>query len=405
MLWAVISLLASLIIWVYVTSIDSDEYRQVFRNVPVEFVGSDVLRSSKGMEITSVDVSSVTVEISGPRRIIGSLSSSDLVAQIDVSRLSQSIYTSQQYTIMFPDGTDTSNISVIRKTPDTVTFTVASVIDKTVQVKGSFLGEVAEGYLAEKIVFEPATITLRGPETYLKDVEYVWLTFGDGVISSTYSEETGFVLMDANGEECSTNGITFSSETVTATIPLIAVKEVPLDVNLYYDAGASEQNTIVTITPKSIQLSGDSALLADINRIVLDTIDTTSFTTTYQDSYPIKISNELNNITGVTEATVNVEIIGLETKTYSVQNIIASNIPDGYEASVLTQQLNVKIRGTRDVLNGIIAENITVIADLSDFSAASGVFNAQVRIRIDGTNEAGAIGEYSVSVELRKAEE
>lgn len=402
--WAFVSILASLIIWVYVTSIESEEYHQIFRNIPVEFVGSSVLRNSKGMEITDVDVSSVTVEISGPRRIIGSLSSADLVAQIDVSRLSQSIYTSQQYTVMFPDGTDTSNISIIRKTPETVSFTVSNVIDKTVQVKGSFLGEIAEGYLAQKVTFDPATITLRGPEAYLKNVDYVWLTFGEGVIDTTYTEETSFVLMDANGEECSSNGITFSSDTVTATVPLLAVKDVPLDVYIHYDAGTSEQNTIVTISPKSIQLSGDAAILADVNKIVLDTIDTTSFTSTFQDVYPIKINNELNNITGITEATVNVEIVGLETKSFTVQNITVSNKPDGYEATVLNQQLTVKIRGTKEVLDGIISENISVIADLSDYTAASGVFNAPARIRIDGTNEAGAIGEYTVSVELRKEE-
>ena len=37
--WMVISLLASLAIWVYITSVDSDEYKQTFRGVRVELVG------------------------------------------------------------------------------------------------------------------------------------------------------------------------------------------------------------------------------------------------------------------------------------------------------------------------------------------------------------------------------
>ena len=45
--WMVISLLASLAIWVYITSVDSDEYKQTFRGVRVELVGEDVLRESK----------------------------------------------------------------------------------------------------------------------------------------------------------------------------------------------------------------------------------------------------------------------------------------------------------------------------------------------------------------------
>ena len=72
---------------------------------------------------------------------------------------------------------------------------------------------------------------------------------------------------------------------------------------------------------------------------------------------------------------------------------------------MITQQMSVRLRGSRDVISGLINENITLVADLSDISATAGVFNVPVKVRIDGTNEAGAIGEYSVSVELRKAEE
>ena len=396
--WLLTSLVISIIIWIYVTSVQSDEYHQVFRNVPLEFVGTSVLRDSRGMEITDVDVTTVNVEISGPRRIIAAWSSSDLVAQIDVSRLSQSIYTEVPYTVVFPSRTDTSNISVVKRTPETVSFTVSNVIDKTVQVKGSFLGEIADGYIAQKAEFEPSTITLNGPETYLKNVDYVWVTFGEGEIDSTYSVETGFVLMDADGQECSSSGITFSSDTVVATLPILAVKEVPLDINLYYGAGANETNTIVSIEPGTITLSGDSAILADVNKIVLDTIDTTTFTSTFQDSRSIKINNELNNITGVTEAVISIEIAGLETKTFNVQNFVTSNVSEGYIATVINQQLSVKIRGTKDVLDSISNENITAIADLSDLSSGSGIFDVPVRIRIDGSNDAGAIGVYIVSV-------
>lgn len=400
--WLLISLVISLVIWIYVTSLQSDEYHQVFRNVPVEFVGTSVLRDAKGMEITDVDVSTVNVEISGPRRIIGAWSSSDLVAQIDVSRLSQSIYTEIPYNVVFPSRTDTSNISVVKRYPETVSFTVSKVIDKTVQVKGSFLGEIEEGFIAQKAEFEPSVITLNGPETYLKNVEYVWVTFGEGEINSTYSVDTGFILMNADGEECSSSGITFSSDTVVATLPILAVKEVPLDINLYYGAGANESNTLVSIEPKTITLSGDSAILADVNKIVLDTIDTTTFTSTFQDSRSIKINNELNNITGVTEAVVSVEIAGLETKTFNVQNIVAGNVPEGYTATVMNQQIPVKIRATKDILDGLSNENIAAVADLSDLSSGSGVFDVPVKIRIDGSNDAGAIGVYSVSVNLVK---
>lgn len=115
--WMVISLLASLAIWVYITSVDSDEYKQTFRGVRVELVGEDVLRDSKGLVVTDLDTNSVTVELVGPRRVIASLDADNIVAQVDVSKLSQAAYTSLQYTLSFPDKTDTGSIQTARKSP------------------------------------------------------------------------------------------------------------------------------------------------------------------------------------------------------------------------------------------------------------------------------------------------
>ena len=90
--WMIVSLLASLAIWVYVTSVETDESKTTFRGVKVELVGEDILRDSKNLVVTDMDTSTVTVEVVGPRRIIGSLSSDQLVAQgtvgilVDVER-------------------------------------------------------------------------------------------------------------------------------------------------------------------------------------------------------------------------------------------------------------------------------------------------------------------------------
>ena len=77
-------------------------------------------------------------------------------------------------------------------------------------------------------------------------------------------------------------------------------------------------------------------------------------------------------------------------------------MPEGYTATVMNQQIPVKIRATKDILDGLSNENIAAVADLSDLSSGSGVFDVPVKIRIDGSNDAGAIGVYSVSVNLVK---
>lgn len=402
--WLIVSLLASLAIWVYVTSVESDEYKNTLRGVRVELVGEDALRSARNMVVTDVDTSTVTVEVVGPRRIVASLSASDLVARIDVSKLTQAAYTAQQYTIVYPDGTDTTNIRENRKFPEVVNFMVSENISKTVQVRGSFDGDLAEGFTGETPFFEPSTISLTGAEAYLKNISYAWVTFGENErsLSTTYQVETGYTLMNEQGEECSIKGIKASSDTVVATIPLLEVKEVPLAVNPVYTASANEKNVKISIIPETITLAGDSAILAGMNKIVLDTIDLADFESTFSETYVIPIDNDLRNLSGITEAKVSVEVLNLTTKTFKVSNISIANVTDGYEAEVITEGFDVKLRGTAEALEQIKAENIRAVADLRDYNETTGSLLPNVKIYIDGSTDVDAIGEYTVSITIKK---
>lgn len=400
--WIIISLLTSLTLWIYVTGVESEEYKQTFRGVRVELLGTESLRTNKNLVITDLDTNTVTIELVGPRRIVAALESDDIVAQIDVSKLSQSAYTSQQYYLSFPDGIDTSRLEVRNKTPGTVNFMVSSQSKKTVPVRGGFEGSLAEGFTAELPVFEPSTITIYGAESYLKNIESAWVSFGkDLEIDSTYSVDVGFTLLDINGDAYSAAGLTFSTDTVKATLPMLEIKDVMLAVDLVDGAGATHNNTKVSIEPKSITLAGDSSILKGMNKIVLDTIDLSDFTSTYSETYTIALDNELRNITGVTEAKVTVEIIGLEAKTLNVKNIACINA-DGITVEVLSEAVDIVVRGDAKQLDELKAENIRVVADLSDFKEASGSYLVPVKVYIDGFTSLGAVGDYTISVDIQK---
>ena len=405
----IVSLICSVIMWVYVASVETEEFKQTFRGVRVQLVGETLLRDSKNLVITDMDTSTVTVEVVGPRRVVGSLDSDQIYAQIDVSKLSRAAYTSQQYSVIFPDGTETGSLSVTRKTPETINFMVSSQTTKSVQVRGSFDGSIAEGFIAESVVFDPATITLSGPEAYLRNVDYAWVSFGKENVDSTYEVETGYTLMTADNIPASTTGISFSTDVVTATLPLLTVKDVSLGVNLIEGGGATAENTKVTIEPETISLAGDSKLLAGINKINLASIDLTDFTTSFSDTYVIPIDNELRNITGATEAKVTVEIVGLETRNVKVTNISCINVTEGYVADILTKSLNVTLRGNPESLAQLKDENIRAVADLADMNESVGTYMPRVRIYVDGYTDVGAIKsggtDYAVYIQIDKAPE
>ena len=402
--WLVVSLMASLTIWIYVTSEETEAFKTTFRNVRIEVVGEEALRNSRNLIITDLNTNNVTVEITGPRRVVAPLDADDLVAQVDVSKLTRAAYTTLKYDIIYPTSVDERYITEEKKTPEYVNFTVSQLTSTPIQVRGGFEGRSADGYTAETPVFEPSTITVTGPEAYLKDVAYAYVSFGqDVVVDSTYSVEAAYTLMDKNGEPVSTEYLSCDPDVIQATLPILQVKSVGLGVDLIEGAGATKANTKVSIEPSSVTLAGDSSILGGVNRITLGTIDLTDFASTFTETYPITIDNELRNVTGVIEAKVTVEVVGLTTKSFRVSNLSYIGAAEGTSVEILTEGLDVVIRGTEEQLAQIRAENIRAVADLTDIRDSTGSYMPYARIYVDGVTDVGAIGDYAVSGEIRKA--
>ena len=402
--YIIVALLTSFAIWVYVASNDEDVISKRFDGVRVEFTGEEALLASKGFVIIDPSVNTVSVTLSGPRNVVGLLEPADLTASVDVSKLTQVGYTNLTYSIKFPANTNEANISVRRETPQVISFNLSPVIEKTVPVRGSFDGNTAEGYTAESPVFEPSTITLRGAEALLSDISYAWVTFGEEDISVSYTTDVPFTLMDSKGNECSSTGLTANVETVKATLPILQIKEVALRAELLQGAGANAENTKVTLEPASVTVAGDSAILAGLNQITVATIDLTDFSSTFTEKYPITIDNDLSNLSGSSEVTVTVEIVGLETEKFTIPaaNLACTNVTSGFTSDILTRELEVVLRGTPEDLASVRAENLRAVADLTDYNESAGTFIVDVRIYVDGASNVGAVGDYQISVELKK---
>ena len=79
------------------------------------------------------------------------------------------------------------------------------------------------------------------------------------------------------------------------------------------------------------------------------------------------------------------------------------NVPEDSEVEAITETLELRIRGTEEQLRQIKAENITLVADLTEYEEAAGTYMVPVRVRVDGFTDVGAVGDYTISVEIKKA--
>ena len=394
-LWAIVSLLLSFLIWAYISTTEDTGIERVFTGVPVTFQGVDDLRSSRGLIVTDASVDTVTVKVSGSRASIGSLHASDLTAVVDVSGISQARDLQVSYVIRFPESVNMNGVQVMSKTPETIAFSVVKENSKTVEVKGVFTGSVAEGYTVDPIVVEPATVTLYGPASELDKIESACVYIDRQGISATIGPiSSNFTLLDSDGKAISPDSVTSSQDSVSVTVPVMMNKELPLTVNLIGGAGATTQNTVVTIEPKSIQVAGSTATLEEMNQLVIGTVDLTDFAESFDTTFTITLDNNLRNLTGTTEAEVHVVVSGLETRKFSVTNITLT----GGEGTLRTTQKDIVVRGTKEDLARVTIANIRVVADLTEYAEASGTIEVPAKVYVDGIEHVGAVGDYTVSV-------
>lgn len=399
--WAVISLIASLFIWVYITGTQEEIITQSFNNVEVMLIGEDTLQATRGYVVTNVSAETVSVKISGTRGNIGTLSASDVKAVIDVSLISSTGTLTQYYTLTYPDNVNEDAVSLVSSNPQTISFDVTKMSSKSVPVEAKFVGSTAENYIAGEVEFEPKTIKVSGPESMLEKIDHIYAEMGGDDLTMTRTAEIPVVLIDKDGNTMESEGLEFDVPTVTVTIPISMMKEVPLYVQCVYGAGATEENTVISIEPNKIMISGDTEIVSGINRIDLATIDLTDFSLTHQDTYLIPLPNGVENVTGVAQADVKIEITGVDTKVFTVTNISTRNLPSGYTLEeITTQSLEVRIRAPRDVLDQLQPSNLSAVADLSDITQSGDMF-VPVRIVVDGFTDAGAVGEYNIGIKVR----
>ena len=403
----VLALFCSIMLWVYVTNQEGRVDEVPFTGIKVVLEGEEAMRDSRGLIIKSLDTKNVRVTVSGSPRALARLSAADVTAVIDLSTINKTGNYSLAPKIVFSSAFNSGDLNARVISPAAVNFYVDKLSTKTVDVKGVNNGSTAEGYSSETMQFNPATVKISGPETALAKVDHVWIEVDREDIDATLSFDSTFVLRDKENNIVVDDSIILENDTVNVTIPVVAIKEVDLVIATVPGAGASDENVVKTIEPISkITLSGDAQVLAGVNSILLDTVDLSKVDGSFTKTYTIVIPNDTEIIGSVREVTVTLDIVGLETKRVNVpfDNLSLINITDGYEATIMDTSLNnVTLRGSADALAGVSAENVRAVADLSEFGMATGFSSVPVKVYVDGTTSVGAIGEYKLFIQIKKA--
>lgn len=405
LLYIIFSIIIAVALWSYVAYVENPDVSIPVSNIPITFEGGEILEDNS-LIVTEISDEHVSFRLTGKRNNVTKANNDNVAVTVNLGSIiadhgaSPGTY-QLPYDIDYPDNVAGNALTVSGESTKFVSVHVERLTTTTIPISGTYNGNISEGFMASPITFDVGEIGISGPEEIVSAVDHAWVELNINYdINKTIEQETSFQLLDRVGRVVESEFITLSRDTVIATIPVLAKKEVALTVNFADTSSTVDNNYTLSINPPTITISGESEELEEINKIVLGTIDLNSFANSLSQTMPIVLADGTNNLTGQNTAEVTVTILGLDTKSFVCNNIVTRNTPEGMNKTVTTQSVNVLLRGKSEDLELIDPNNIIIVANLSELSKNTGTYTVEAKVQIDGFTNVDAIGDYSVTVIL-----
>lgn len=401
--------LASLVIafglWLYVITSVNPEWEETYYDIPVSLQNDSALQE-RGLMITTDETPTVTLKLKGNRADLLQLNESNITLAADLSRIYETGEQQLSYSI-YPSNLPSNAFTVESQMPLRITLNVERRVTKEVPVSVMFEGEIAEGYMADSQhpVFDYETVSITGPSPVIEEITQAQLTVDLTGRTETIREALAFDLCNADGEKVDAHQVVANIGEINLTVVIQKMKEIPLTLTLVDGGGATQKTSRVKITPSSITVCGNETALDALTEINLGTVNLGELIQPMTEQpFTIKIPEGLQNLTNISEAKVSISFPNLRTQTFRVTNIQPVNVPEGMECELVTKELQITVRGPRELITAMKETDIAVTVDL----ASAGIGTSSVRATVTlGKNfaEAGTVGTYAVSVTLKKAED
>lgn len=382
-------------LWLYVITVISPDQIRPYYKVPVVLENMNAL-AEKQLMLVSDPNPVVTVELAGSRSDLNKINSANLTVVADLGSIHEAGEYLVGYSVTPPNDLISGQIAVQDRDPKQIAVTVAQKVSKEVPVQITFEGNVPEGYIKGTPELDNPNIKISGPKEVVDQIHHAGIKVDLINRTDSIAQDYRYELQNADSEPLDVQLVTTNVEKVRLQLRISAIKKVDLDVEVINGGGATRESSTIEIEPKQISIAGSEAVLENLDKVVLGTINLAEYDSSAQKEFEILLPEGIVNESGVSRATVKISFPQLKKKTFNISNIQAINVPEGMEADILTKKLPITIRGPEDQINALQVSDITVQVNLA---AVNGAETIEPVITISTQYpDLGPVGKYSVSV-------
>ncbi len=371
-----ISVLLAVAIWFIVVQVNNPTDTRSYSNIHVTWVNADVLDAQNKVYEVLDNTDVVRVTVRAPRSVLENLSEADIVAEADMSKLTDiNTVAIRCYT--------TTDDTVYSATPNIeyVTLNVEDKSSKYVRLTSNVKGEVAEGYKYNNVSLDQNMIEISGPASAVRQVSKAGVEVDVTDATGNMTANMEILLYDAEGKVLNLSNITKQTDYVRVSVEILATKEVELFASVTGKPNAEYKNTgEVLISPETVTLAGAPARLANYSRLTIsDPIDITgatsdvTVTVNLNDYLPDNMLFADDDFDGLVTVTVPVEPLEYRSFSISQSALTFKNVPDNVSVSTGGGNVSVMIGGLAMKLDELTSDQIAGTIDVGSWMLEEGL--------------------------------
>ena len=399
-----ISLLAAVLLWLYVISTVAKEVPWGVPNIPISIDGTFALEE-RGLVITQQNVDSLNLQLSTLRANCSKLNAETIRVNADASKIKGTGPQVLPLEVTFPDTVRTSDVDILNMSVSYVTVTVSQLVQKTFPIEFVTTGSPMEGYLIEtdSVVLDPFEVEVLGPEEEVGRIAMVVVNCDVSELRESVYEFVPILFLDEAGEELKFSEHTtirlpdsnFSEAGVPQTRLTLSVyrtKEILLTLNFIESDVLKKENVgSVTMSPSSILVKGPADVIDEMkDEIVLADVDLAEITSGYQElSFRLDLPLYVKNTKEESEIKAVIRLKGITQENIFVSDIRVENAPSGFDYKISPASVKVTIWGSTEKINQIKNDSnngIYVVVDLSGYNN-DGAFSVPGRVVNEAHND------------------
>lgn len=396
----IFSVAAAFAIWFIVVVSVSPNYTRTISGIPVTVDTKSGFLADAGLGLVDKLSQNVSINVSGPRAIIGKLDASYFTVTPDVTPVTKSGSYSLQLSAAL--RTPNSQVHINTVSPDQIRMQFDTVASKTlpvtVKVQNS---KVADGFVMETATTSPKEVVISGPSAEVAQISEVHaeVNLSEGA-STTYNGKTKLKLIGSSGDTLDLDHVKLSASTVMVTVPVFKTSTTPLKVTFKnLPIGFDTKNLQYTINPSSLHIAGTAKEINTLSQINLGTVDFLTLSLTNQINMPITLNGTLQNLDNTASATVNINLLDTLTQTLSTQNIQVLNTPSGYRVQLRTRQIsNIQLYGPSSQM--ATPPDVSAVINMS--TALNGTGQYVVPVTINTPAGFWTTGSYTAVIQVSK---